>query len=89
MEFRRLKIIKCEPHDNYKLWLQFDDGIAGEVDLKRLVGKGVFAAWESIEFFNSVRIDKKSDTVAWGDDIDLDPYVLHDRIVSANKPQNV
>lgn len=28
MEFHRAKIIKCEPHDNYKLWIQFDDGLA-------------------------------------------------------------
>lgn len=38
MEFHRAKIIKCQPHDNYKLWLLFDDGVCGEVDLKKLVG---------------------------------------------------
>lgn len=75
-----MKIIDCEPHENYKLWIQFDDGIEGEVDLKNLVGKGVFSAWDSIEFFRSVYIDKRTDTVAWGKDIDLDPYVLHDQI---------
>jgi len=80
MEFHRAKIIKCEPHENYRLWIQFDDGIEGEVDLKSLVGKGVFSAWNSIEFFNSVHVDKRTDTVAWGDDIDLDPYVLRNSI---------
>jgi hypothetical protein len=81
MSFRRLKIIQCQPNDDYRLWLLFDDGVAGEVDLKKLVGKGVFSAWNSIEFFKSVRIDKKTDTVAWGKDLDLDPYVLHDEIL--------
>lgn len=51
MEFHRAKVIKCEPHDNYKLWLLFDDGLSGEVDFKKLVGKGVFSAWNSIDFF--------------------------------------
>lgn len=88
MNFRRLKIIKCEPHDDYKLWLLFDDGISGEVDLKKFVGKGVFSAWNSLEFFKSVRIDKKSDTVAWGDDLDLDLYSLHDQIVSKKNKSN-
>lgn len=81
MEFRRAKIIKCEPHDDYKLWLLFDDGVCGEVDLKKLVGKGVFSAWKSEDFFKSAYVDKKTDTVAWGDDLDLDPYVLRDQLM--------
>ncbi len=85
MEFHRAIIVKCEPHDNYKLWIQFDDGLSGEVDLKNLAGKGVFSAWNSIEFFNSVHIDKRTQTVAWGADIDLDPYVLRDQIISNNQ----
>ncbi|MBA3816627.1 MAG: DUF2442 domain-containing protein [Parachlamydiaceae bacterium] len=80
--FYRAKIVKCEPHDDYKLWIQFDDGLAGEVDLKKLAGKGVFSAWNSIEFFKSVHIDKKTQTVAWGEDLDLDPYVLRNQVLS-------
>lgn len=80
MEFHRAKIVKCKPHSDYKLWIQFDDNLNGEVDLKHLAGKGVFSAWNSIEFFNSVYVDKKTQTVAWGDDIDLDPYVLRDQV---------
>lgn len=84
MVFRRLKIIECKPLDGYRLWLLFDDGVSGEVNLKNLVGKGVFSSWESLDFFNSVRIDKKSDTVAWGDDLDLDPYVLYNQVIHKN-----
>ena len=80
--FHRAKIVKCEPHDDYKLWIQFDDGLSGEVDLKKLTGKGVFSAWNPIEFFKSVYINKKTQTVTWGEDIDLDPYVLRDQIIS-------
>ncbi len=75
MEFKRVKILACEPRDNYQLWIQFEDGLEGEVDLHHLVGKGVFKAWSSLDFFNQVRIDKKTDTVLWGDFIDLDPYL--------------
>lgn len=82
MEFRRAKIISCKPLEGYKLWIQFDDGLSGEVNLSNLVGKGVFAAWQSLDFFNSVHIDKTTDTVAWGDDLDLDPYVLHEKVAA-------
>lgn len=88
MEFPRAKIISCVPLDNYKLWILFDDGIEGVVDLKSLAGKGVFAVWNSIDCFNSVYIDKRKGTVAWGKDLDLDPYVLHDQVISDKKQKN-
>lgn len=80
MEFKRAKIVACKPRLNYRVWLCFDDGLEGEVDLSYLVGKGVFEAWKSIDFFNQVHIDPKTDTLAWGEDIDLDPYVLREKI---------
>ena len=76
----RTKIVACKPLPNYRIWIRFDDGLEGEVDLNHLVGKGVFEAWNSIEFFNQVRVDPKSDTVAWGEDIDLDSYVLREKV---------
>lgn len=76
MELHRAKIVECQPRANYRLWIRFDDGLSGEVDLSGLLGKGVFEAWGSVDFFNSVYVDSKTQTVAWGDGIDLDPYVL-------------
>ncbi|HEY4832019.1 MAG TPA: DUF2442 domain-containing protein [Waddliaceae bacterium] len=80
MEFKRAKIVACKPRPNYCVWIRFDDGLEGEVDLHDLVGKGVFAAWASIEFFNQVRVDLRTDTLSWGQEIDLDPYVLREKI---------
>lgn len=80
METKSTKIVACKPLENYRIWIRFDDGLEGEVDLNHLVGKGVFEAWNSIEFFNQVHVDLKSDTVAWGEDIDLDPYVLREKV---------
>lgn len=82
MKFQRAKVVACAPHEGYKIWICFDDGLSGEVDLSHLVGKGVFEAWKSRDFFNSVHIDGKTETVTWGDEIDLDPYVLREKVVS-------
>ena len=82
MEFKRAKIIDCKPRPNYCVWIRFDDGIEGEVDLSHLVGKGVFEAWESIDFFNKVQVDPKTDTLAWDNEIDLDPYVLREKLLN-------
>ena len=40
-----LEPTEVEPRGGHRLWLRYSDGTAGEVDLSRLVGKGVFAAW--------------------------------------------
>ncbi|MBI5273666.1 MAG: DUF2442 domain-containing protein [Chlamydiales bacterium] len=80
MDFKRAKIIACKAMPNYCIWIQFDDGLEGEIDLSHLVGQGIFEAWKSIDFFNQVRIDHQSNTISWGDDIDLDPYVLREKV---------
>lgn len=84
MESKRAKIVDCKLRPHYRVWICFDDGLEGEVDLNHLVGKGVFEAWESVDFFNQVRIDPKTETLTWGEDIDLDPYVLREKLISKN-----
>lgn len=86
MDFKRAKIVACKARPHYRVWIRFDDGLEGEVDVSDLVGKGIFEAWESVEFFNKVRIDPVSDTLAWGEDIDLDPYVLREKILKKKSP---
>lgn len=81
MEFKPVKIIACEARPNYRLWIQFEDGLEGEVNLSHLVGDGVFEAWNSVEFFNQVKIDPIANTVVWGNEIDLDPYVLRENLI--------
>ena len=39
------KLLAVRPLPNYHLWLQYDDGTTGEVDLSDLAGRGVFEAW--------------------------------------------
>jgi hypothetical protein len=59
MEFKRAIIVACKPKPHYHVWIRFDDGLEGEVDLSDLVDEGVFAAWKSVDFFNQVRVDPK------------------------------
>ncbi len=59
-----------EARDGHRLWLRYSDGTAGEVDLSRLAGKGVFAAWSEPGFFERVRIAPHR-AIAWGEDLEL------------------
>lgn len=66
--------IKALP--NYRIWLQYSDGAAGEVDLSHLAGKGVFRSWDEAESFHKVHISA-SGAVAWSEEIELCPDALY------------
>ena len=70
------KILETRPLDDYKIWLKFEDGIAGEVDLSHLVGKGVFTLWNNYENFKKVSIESGR-SLAWQDEIDIDADSLY------------
>ena len=62
--------IEVKPREGYKIWLRYEDGVEGEVDLSDVAGKGVFAAWDDRAFFESVELDEYGD-IAWDDEIGL------------------
>ncbi|MGE3715878.1 MAG: DUF2442 domain-containing protein [Simkaniaceae bacterium] len=87
MGFSRAKIILCKPKPNFRIWVKFEDGICGEVDLNYLVNQGVFKdAWLTQEIFNQVRIHPVTHTLTWGEgdsEVDLDPYVLREKLTAS------
>lgn len=70
------KILEARPLDGYKIWLKFNDGTAGEVDLSHLSGKGVFTFWKETENFKRVSVENGR-SLAWSDEIDLDADSLY------------
>lgn len=54
----------------YRLYLEFSDGVTGQVDLSDLAGKGVFEAWNDYSFFKKVHLGEHRE-VKWGDNIEL------------------
>ena len=63
----------------YRIWLRYDDGVEGEVDLSYLAGKGVFAAWLDHSFFAGVHLGPAS-SIAWSDRIDMCGDALYMKI---------
>ena len=78
--------VYVEARPGYRIWLQFSDGVEGEVDLSGFAGQGVFAAWRNRAFFDSVRIDDAR-AVAWGDTLDLCADALYLRLTGMNPEQ--
>ena len=71
-----LQPIKVEARPGYRIWLEYDDGVCGELDLSHLVGKGVFKAWEEPGFFEKAHIDEHG-AIAWDENIDMCRYALY------------
>ena len=68
--------IAVQPRDGFRIWVRYEDGVEGEIDLSHLAGKGVFKAWEDREFFEGVHISNEGGCVCWGcppgSDMELD-----------------
>lgn len=70
------RLVKAEARDGYRVFVTFDDGVQGTVDLASLAGEGVFAAWLEPGRFAALSITPYG-ALAWGDDIELCPDALY------------
>ena len=66
------KLLKVEPREGYRIWVEYDDGASGEVDLSDVAGMGVFKAWEDRAFFEGVYVTD-FDAIGWSDELDICP----------------
>jgi hypothetical protein len=61
----------------HRVWLRFDDGAEGEVDLgSRLMFHGVFEPLADPANFAKVWVDHELGTICWPTGADVDPLVL-------------
>ena len=73
------KIVNVTVLEDYKVKLEYADGIQGIADLSDLVGKGVFVLWNDYIAFQNVKIGSSGE-LSWSDQIDLCPDSLYLRI---------
>ena len=65
---------------DYVIWIKFNDGIEGEVDLERELTGEVFGVLKDKKLFRSFRINSVLETIVWENGADLAPEFLHDNI---------
>ena len=81
-----VRIAEARALAGYHLFLRFEDGATGEVNLAPHVGKGVFKAWADPAEFARVFVDPATGTVAWPGGVDLDPDQLYHDATGAPLP---
>ncbi|MBF0593453.1 MAG: DUF2442 domain-containing protein [Candidatus Omnitrophica bacterium] len=66
-------------HD-YTLYVRFNDGAAGEVDLSAELEGEVFGALKDVSLFKMVNVDPLMQTIVWANGADLAPEFLYDHL---------
>ena len=75
-----LHVKEAEYLHDYVLWVKFNDGIEGEVDLGRELTGEIFGPLKDKKLFKSFKVDPVLETIVWENGADLAPEFLHDNV---------
>ena len=69
----------------HRLWVSFDNGTAGEIDLANQLKGPVFEPLSDPEFFARLAVDPDLETVVWPNGADLAPEYLFERLQATSR----
>jgi hypothetical protein len=71
-----LRVTAVKYIDDYRLWLRFDDGTEGTINLLEHFNGPMFEPLKDIKFFMQVVLDPELGTIVWPNGVDLAPEFL-------------
>ncbi len=74
------RLIEARYIRDFVLWLRFDDGSEGEVDLVNELDGPVFEPLRAPSYFASFRLSPELHTIVWPNGADIAPEFLHSRV---------
>lgn len=66
--------------ENFRIWVLFDDGLEGIVDLELFLKGPVFEPLQKIDYFKKVFVDPQLGTISWPNGADFAPEFLRDKL---------
>jgi len=82
-----LHIVDAKYERDYVLWLKFNDGAEGFVDLADELYGEVFDPLKDPDHFRAFRVDSELGTVVWDSGADLAPEFLYERLLVPVEPR--
>lgn len=77
-------LVEAVPLEGYEVHLRFADGLAADIDLSYLVGRGpVFEPLRDVGYFRKLEISEFNDTIEWPNEADIAPDTLYDHVQRA------
>jgi hypothetical protein len=82
-----LHVIEAKYEGDYVVYLKFNDGAEGFVDLADELFGEMFLPLKNKEMFATLRVDSELNTIVWNNGADLSPEFLHEHLlVHAERP---
>jgi hypothetical protein len=75
-----LRVIGAKYLRNYVIWLRFNDGAEGEIDLEGGLEGEVFGPLQDKQQFSEFHMDPELGTVVWENGADLAPEFLYENM---------
>jgi len=76
-----LHVVEARYERDYVVYLKFNDGAEGYVDLGDELYGEMFAPLRDKEKFKAFKVDPELDTIVWENGADLAPEFLHRRLL--------
>ena len=80
-----LEVTKAKHVSGYTLWLSFNDGTEGIVDLEDSLWGPVFEPLRNEDAFRQVSVSPILHTIAWPNDADFAPEHLKDKLIEQSQ----
>ena len=74
------KLREAKYQGDYRIWLKFEDGVEGEVDLEGELWGEVFQVLEDKARFAELSLDGELETVVWPNGADFAPEFLYQKL---------
>ena len=81
------KPVAVKTLSDYRLWLRYEDGSEGIVDLSNLAGRGVFSLWNDYAAFERVRIADDG-AIYWNEEVELCPEATYLKLTE-KQPEDI
>ena len=75
-----IRVAEVRHVQEYTLWIRFNDGVEGEVDLSDELEGPIFEPLHELGIFRSFQLHPDLHTVTWPNGADFAPEFLHDKV---------
>ena len=70
------RVIDARHAGAHRVWLRFEDGLCGELDLSGELWGAMFEPLKDVATFARLKVDPDLDTITWPNSADLSPQWL-------------